>query len=125
MLASGCGGGATPPAAPRAEAAGKVTFDGQPIPSGIVTFQHEKLSTACTIENGSYVSAPGKGPAIGPNNVIVVGYDGPNGKPLWGGTWQTKVDVPAGKLEKDFAVAKNQVRKFDPRILSDDPGDLQ
>lgn len=122
----GCGGDAPPPVT-RYEAAGKVTFEGQPVPSGTVTFVHKETKTlaACPIENGSYASKSGEGPAAGPSTINITGYDAPNGKPLWGGAWSTDVDVPKSKYEKDFTIAKTEVKKVDPKVQSTDPGDNQ
>jgi hypothetical protein len=48
---------------------GKVSFDGQPLPSGSVTFEGPKgLTTAGEIKDGVYTA---KGAEIGPNKITV------------------------------------------------------
>jgi hypothetical protein len=119
----GCGGGEEGPE--RYEAWGAVTFDGQPVPSGVVTFQHadSQLIAVCPIEDGSYQSPSGEGPLAGNNIVRIAGYDAPDGNLLWGSEWTTKVEVPKEGLEKDFAIKKGEVRPPGKRVVSNDPGD--
>ena len=66
----GCGGGAdVPPGRERVSASGKVTFDGNPVPAGGVSFMHKESGNTgyCTIVNGAYTEEDGQGPVVGEN----------------------------------------------------------
>jgi hypothetical protein len=116
-LAAGCGGGTN-------RISGKVTFKGQPIPAGKITFTPDgsKGNTGPTgyakIVNGEYdTSAPGGLGAInGPMIVFIEGFDPsakpdentPEGeeagaKPLFP-RYETAYDVPGSASTKDFDV---------------------
>jgi hypothetical protein len=109
---------------PRASASGKVTFDGQPIPSGSVTFMHAESGTYanCPIEDGEYESESGDGPIIGKNTVTVVGVDGPNGTQLWGGAWSQQVDITGDTFEQSFDVKKSETKPYVAPKPVNDPG---
>lgn len=123
---SGCGG--DPPEGgkelPRSSASGKVTFDGQPIPAGSVTFMHADSGTYANypFEDGEYESTSGDGPVIGKNTVIVVGMDQPNGTPMWGGTWSREVEITGDAFEQDFDVKKSETKPYVAPKPVNDPG---
>lgn len=64
LMTSGCG----PAAAPRAPVSGKVSYKGQPLPSGTVAFVNENTVATGQIQNGQY-SIPNA--AVGSNKVSV------------------------------------------------------
>ena len=90
----------------RYDVSGTVTFDGQPVPSGSITFQpatgNEGPGGIANIKDGKYDTAKeGKGPTGGPHHVTISGYDGnadpgnelPLGRPLFD-AYRTEVDLP-------------------------------
>lgn len=118
---SGCGAApAGGNARPQATASGKVTFDGQPVPSGSIAFRHEESGNTaeCMISDGAYESESGAGPLIGKNTVSIVGLDGPGGKPLWGGAWSREVDVQGDTFTQDFDVKKSETKKV--KVIDDE-----
>jgi hypothetical protein len=81
----GCGGApAEKGVKPRVEASGKVTFDGQPIPAGTVTFlNHESGNSAeCPISDGVYECDSDAGPNPGRNTVMVVAKESETSNPM-------------------------------------------
>ena len=113
----GCGGGAAKSTGPaRYDVSGKVTYDGKPVPKGVVTF--EQLEThalcGCDIVEGVYKSKPGEGAVAGRSNVMIGGRDA-NGVLLWDGAYKTSVEVPTQKLEKDFDVPVGEVKKHEAK----------
>lgn len=121
----GCGGGDSGDSEPRYDASGSVSFEGTPVPSGVVTFQHEesKRVAICPISDGNYANESGAGPLAGKNLVTIAGYDGPDGQPLWGGSWATTVNVTEDGVTEDFTISKDEVRPPNKALTSDDPGD--
>lgn len=72
FLALGCGSGDTP----RASAKGQVTFDGQPLKKGTITFQpmgaNAGGSASAEIVDGKYDLPRGRGPGVGQHRVEVL-----------------------------------------------------
>ncbi len=113
----------------RYDVSGTVTFSGQPVPSGSITFQpavgNEGPGGYATIKDGKYDTAQdGKGPTGGPHHVTIAGYDGnadpgnekPYGAPLFD-AYQTKVDLPKEATTQNFEVpasAKPRPRAVNP-----------
>lgn len=90
----------------RYDVSGTVTFNGQPVPSGSITFQPAAGNTGpggyATIKDGKFDTAlDGKGTTGGPHYATVAGYDGiadpgnekPFGTPLFN-EYRTQVDLP-------------------------------
>lgn len=120
---SGCGGGSVDaPKTPRVGASGKVTFDGQPVPAGTVTYLHTETGhmAVCLIDGGEYASESGQGPNPGQNTVTIVGLESDEGNPLWGGAWMKQVNVGDGDVTENFEIAKSDVKPFDPKSVQID-----
>lgn len=86
MFSLGCGGGA-PSGPPRFDVQGAISFDGQPIQAGEITFVPDTSkgnsgpAANAKIENGRYTTVGrSKGVVGGPHRVRVIGFDG-NAKP--------------------------------------------
>jgi hypothetical protein len=99
---------------PRASASGSVTFNGQPIPAGSVTFTHLDSGTysTCPIDDGTYENESGDGPLIGKNVVTVVGLEAAGGKPQWSGAWSKEVDIAGDTFEQNFEVQSDEVKPY-------------
>lgn len=109
----GCGGGSG------YQVSGKVTFKGQPVPKGYITFAPDASKGnkgpggMAMIENGVYRTEPGKGVVGGPYQIRIVGMDGKptkmsgeellDGKPLFP-PYETTLDLPTKNLEHDFEI---------------------
>jgi hypothetical protein len=114
VSAAGCG-----PAGPRRhEVSGQVTFQGQPVPVGVIRFLPDtKQGNAgpagfAAIENGRYdTAATGRGTVGGPHEVVISGYDGKadpavelmQGAPLFP-DYRKGVDLPEEPATLDFQV---------------------
>jgi hypothetical protein len=112
LLLSGCGD----PGPERHDIAGSVTYQGQPLPAGLITFEPD-LSQGndgppgfAHIINGHYDTAETESGSVGgPQIVRIQGFDGkpgaelPMGRPLFD-DFQTTVDLPHEKTTRDFAV---------------------
>lgn len=113
LLALGCG-----PAGPvRYDVSGTVTFDGQPVPIGTITFVPAGGNTgpggSAGIEAGRFDTAStGKGPTGGPHVAIITGFDGKTvggieqvqeGSPLFI-DYREDVDLPKEATVRDFDV---------------------
>jgi hypothetical protein len=114
-LAPGCGARGPD----RYDISGKVTFRGQPVPSGYIVFAPDGKrgndGPGCTvdIEKGAYASMPGRGTVGGPHQIQVYGFDGvpisdafitnPMGKPIFP-EHRRAVDLPheAGQLDLEI-----------------------
>lgn len=97
--------------------AGAVTFDGQPVPVGTITFVPTSGNTgpggSAAIQAGRYDTATGgKGPTGGPHVAIITGFDGKTvggieqvleGSPLFI-DYREEVDLPREKTVRDFEV---------------------
>ncbi|MBI1311705.1 hypothetical protein GC176_10465 [bacterium] len=91
---AGCGGGDSGP--PRLQIKGAITFDGQPIPAGTITFVpdasqgNQGPASNATIVNGAYtITAGSKGVVGGPNIARIAAFDG-NARP--------EAELPLGEL---------------------------
>ena len=110
---------------------GKVTFDGEPVPAGMVIFVKEKgnVRVACAIEDGYYETQDGKGHLGGKYSVQIDAKDGVktdvsfNGTPMWSSGWATEVDLSEASEKKDFDIPKSEVRMLQPGDIADDPLD--
>ncbi len=110
--AAGCGGQKLE------DVAGTVTYDGKPLPAGVVWFDPvgshgmETPQGYGTVRDGRFDTADGgRGVRAGPYLVRIEGFDGkpagefPLGKPLFT-DFQEKRDLPPGRVELEFAVPK-------------------
>jgi hypothetical protein len=116
VLGLGCGQGDGPQ---RFEVSGKVTYNGQPVPKGFITFEPDAEKGnggpggGADIVDGSFRTAAGKGVVGGPYLVKIVGYDGvaatvsgeelPEGSPLFV-PYETRIEFPKQKTQQDFDV---------------------
>jgi hypothetical protein len=119
FVVAGCGGGGGDgkvAGGARADAAGKVTYDGKPVPAGNVIFRHKDSGTVveCPISDGEYENASGLGPVIGDNTVGVTGLDkaGEDAKPLWTGPWGKEVKIEAGGYKEDLTILATEVKPY-------------
>ncbi len=104
----------------RYDLSGEVSFQGQPVPKGYITFAPDKKAgnqgpgANATIIDGRYETLPGQGTVGGPHVVRIVGNDGvpyeaepgmtvPVGKPLFP-PHEIRVDLPRETATQDFAV---------------------
>lgn len=107
---------------------GTVTYGGQPIPVGVITFEPDPAEGGsgpqgfAEIVAGRFnTSQSGRGTTGGGQIVVVSGYDGqatedsPSGKPLFP-TWKTTVDVPRSTMtELHFDVTEPSGRQRSTR----------
>ncbi|EAQ82709.1 hypothetical protein [Blastopirellula marina] len=82
IFLTGCG-----PASPGVAVKGLVTYDGQPIPKGRISFEPSSSTmhvavVSAKIENGGYQLPADAGPAPGQYNVRIAGYDGAAPQPF-------------------------------------------
>lgn len=115
LLCTGCGssGGTNP-----FEVAGTVTFNGQPVPAGVVLFTPDgaKGNHGATgfakIKAGKFDTRDeGRGTVGGPHVVAINGFDGvpapqaelPDGKPLFP-DYTVRVDLPKETTTHDFNI---------------------
>jgi len=103
------------PAGPqRYHISGTVTYGGQPVPAGAISFipinahDQDRGPGHCRFNSGRYESRRGRSPGSGPYRVLIDGYDGvpfesrlgdeieqhPMGKPIFG-TEVVEIDLPA------------------------------
>ncbi len=115
VCAAGCGGDSDAPT--RYDVSGNITFDGQPVPYGMIVFEDKKTGykTACSIDDGYYESQSGKGHQGGKFSVNITGFadagsGGAEGKRLWNGAWKTEIELPAESTTMDFDVPKAEVQ---------------
>lgn len=120
LIAIGCGDSG------RYRVSGRVTFDGQPVPTGAVTFlplgggDRDRSAGFCRIESGQFDSRGGRSPMEGRHRVMITGFDGnaytskigdlvedhPEGRPLFA-THVVEVDIPRAQgTVLDFEVPK-------------------
>ena len=115
ILLTGCGSGGPT----RYPVSGKVTFKGEPIPQGFITFEPDAdqgnsgPGGGAQIDQGVYSTGVEKGVVGGAYTVKIVGYDGKvitmEGEELKEGTplfppYYTSVDFPQSESTKDFDV---------------------
>ncbi|MFI4876263.1 MAG: hypothetical protein ACIALR_13020 [Blastopirellula sp. JB062] len=126
LLIGGCG--SQPEGEPRFRVSGKITFQGNPIPAGLVTFSPDASlgnrgsQGVARIENGQFDTGGdgGKGALAGPQVVKVIGSDGKpysddagiesaEGKPLFA-PWETKLEVKEEDVTIDIEVPQSAKR---------------
>jgi hypothetical protein len=111
-LAAGC---SSEP--PMAQISGTVTFNGQPVPAGWISFTPDATKgtvRVCQIKDGVYDSSKEGQPGVfpGKNLVKIAGFDGKK-IPLWGQGKQIfnpvdeTFDVPAGTSTKDWVIPES------------------
>lgn len=101
----------------RYELSGRVTYDGQPIPAGVITFEPDAVAINATtigeaeIQGGQYKTLPGKGVVGGPHTVFIAGYNGipepgsgPYGASLFTPAHKISVQLPYESSTFDFQV---------------------
>ena len=111
----------------RFDVSGSVTFGGEPVRVGTITFVPIKGTTgpggSATIRDGSYDTAAGSsGPTAGPHMAVITGFDGKSAPGLEGqeGTMlfyehRVEVDVPRERTVRDFDVpAAARVKPMPP-----------
>ncbi len=113
LVQLGCGDGGTK----RYQVSGRITFDGEPVPAGSISFDPDSSQGNrgpggyAVIEDGRYHTLADRGVVGGPHQVRVSGYDGvayevdgegiiPQGKLLFERT--VSVDLPHGSVKQDF-----------------------
>src|SRR5688572_24405376 len=111
-LAAGC---SSEP--PMAQVSGTVTFKGEPVPAGWISFTPDAdkgTVRVCQIKDGVYDSSKEGQPGVypGKNLVKIAGFDGKK-VPLWGQGKQIfnpiddTFDVPAGTSTKDWVIPES------------------
>ena len=115
---AGCFGGGGPPqknVSDRVPVSGKVTFDGEPIEAGTVTYMNIETgnSAVCEIDGGYYESESDLGANPGKNTVMIVGKPSEDGDPMWNGSWTTQVDVGKTEFTEDFEITSQEVAPYD------------
>src|SRR5262249_53060077 len=110
---------------PRYDISGTVTYDGKPVPRGVILFtpdlaaKNDGLQGSAEIRDGAYDTgkAPGKGASGGKYVVRISGFDGtpglselPFGRPLFQ-DYEVKLDLPREKTTQNFTVPKDRKAK--------------
>jgi hypothetical protein len=112
LLAAGCS-----PKEELAQLSGKVTFKGQPVPAGYISFTPEAGKGSvrvCQIKDGVYDSSKEVPPGIypGKNLIRIGGFDGKK-VPMWGQGKQIfnpvddVMEVQLGTTTKDFVIPES------------------
>lgn len=114
---TGCGDSGPP----RYNLSGKVTYGGQPIPKGSITFMPDStlgnsgMAASVEISDGEFdTSRRDQGHVGGPHVVKITGLDGkaspefPNGVPMFP-DFEIKIDLPKEESTKDFEVPADWV----------------
>jgi hypothetical protein len=113
----GCGRSQSPP---RYDMSGSVSYGGQPVPAGYLTFEpdaskgREGPGAQADIRDGRYQTPRGQGPVGGPHVVTIYGFDGqafemgggrqnPQGMPLFP-AYRVEADLPLQAATRDFSV---------------------
>ncbi len=120
IVLAGCGSQIDGP--PRYRVSGEVTYDGQPVPRGFITFEpdSEKGNSGpgggAEIKDGRYRTDADMGVIGGPHRVRIIGYDGvpttvegeelADGQPLFP-PYETQVDFPKEDTTHDFTIPKS------------------
>jgi hypothetical protein len=113
LVCAGCGGPV------RYHVSGQVTYDGQPLPAGVlyldpdVTRRNDGPQGYAIIKDGSYSTsaAGGRGVVGGAYVARIEGFDGrpgqelPLGKPLFT-DFRQSLDLPAADVRQDFSVPR-------------------
>lgn len=119
LFASGCGDTTD------YSVSGKVTFKGQPVKKGFISFEpdgekgNKGPGGGAPIVDGNYSTPRGKGMVGGPYLVKIIGFDGvptsqsgeelPDGKALFP-IYQVEVDFPKQNTNQDFDVPADAVK---------------
>lgn len=107
VLICGCGGKKNPPG--RYDLSGTVTYDGQPVPIGVVSFAPDTKNgnqgpgSTGDIVDGQYKTRPGKGVVGGPYVVTISGYPKHADVDLFT-PYTVSIDLPAEGGAYDFEV---------------------
>ena len=100
----------------RYELSGKITYRGNPVPAGTITFEPKEMVVNSTtigeaeIKDGQYRTLPDKGVVGGPQKVFVSGYNGipePGSGPLGASvfaTYATEIELPREPSTHDIEV---------------------
>jgi hypothetical protein len=121
LAVGGCGRQSDGPV--RYDVSGTVSYDGQPVPAGFITFAPDDAQGnsgpggGAPINAGHYRTPAGKGVVGGPHLIRIVGYDGvavnvegeslPDGKPLFP-PFETTVDFPKESIVHDFQIPRQE-----------------
>lgn len=111
----GCGGRNDGPS--RYRVSGAVTFDGKPIPAGVIVFspdlakKNDGPQGMAEIRDGKFDTSwgTGKGVVGGPMLITVGGTETPDGKPLC--RYEFTADLPRENTTRDIAVPKSAASK--------------
>ena len=119
ILAAGCG--PSPDGPVRYQVSGTVTYDGQPVPNGFISFAPDSTAGnkgpggGAPIDQGRFKTDANRGSVGGPHVVKIVGYDGvamtvegeqlAHGKPLFA-PYETTFDFPKKDGPVEFKVPK-------------------
>lgn len=126
-LAGGCSGSTK-----KAQLSGKVTFKGQPVPAGYISFMPVDGTLGSVrvvqIKDGVYDSAQEKDPGIfsGSMVVTIAGFDGKKikgfsqGKQIFN-PYEKRVTVPGGTSTMDFEVPASAADNLKIIPTSDEP----
>lgn len=122
MVAAGCGGnGANPKVAakPKASADGKVTFDGNPVVAGTISFTNIETGNSGSgkITDGTYTVKVADGANPGQNAVVIIAKEKAGEDDKW--QWAGKADVPAAGYKGDFAITKKQIKPVRKKLVDD------
>jgi hypothetical protein len=114
-LAAGCG-----PGEKLYDVSGTATYDGKPIPAGIIYFDPDPMKGGtgtqgfATVNDGKYTTAVnGRGVRGGSYVIRITGYDGktaneaPLGRPLFD-EYEMKKDLPAADSELNLDIPKKR-----------------
>ncbi len=103
----------------RYELSGTITYRGNPVPAGTITFEPKDIVVNSTtigeaeIKDGQYRTLPDKGVVGGAHRVFVSGYNGipePGSGPLGASifaTYTTEIKLPREPSTHDFKVPAN------------------
>lgn len=126
LLAAGCGGGKQPKLS---QLAGRVTFKGQPVPAGYITFQCQSGPVkSARITNGAYDTAtmPDPGVVPGPAVIRISGFNGQkepyfhDGKQIFN-PYTVNDTIPDGTTTKDFEVPASAANNLKIERTADIP----
>ncbi|MBA2114941.1 hypothetical protein [Bremerella alba] len=121
LLITGCG---TEKSSDVYSVSGNITYDGQPLPKGNISFapdasqNNQGPGATAEIKDGEYKMMPGKGISGGPYELVISGYDGvpitsgeggmdPNGKVLFE-SYKMSLDLPHKDTQHDIEVPKQK-----------------
>jgi len=130
LVAAGCSGAKTKVA----QLSGKVTFKGQPVPTGYITFMPDSSAgnvgqiKKFDIKDGTYDTKQGPDPGVqpGPNILTVAGFDGkviayyPQGKQIFNAV-ELKETIPEGATTKDIPIPDSAANNLRVQPTADVP----